>query len=134
MHKLYSTSTAEWIRLLSMLNLLDGKKLIRELCPIHLLIISLTFLIFKGYWIYLLDMKEYLFYFDDQQIYRNAYMDPWIDLTTYQFIIFKIIISLIFHSNPLFFCISIYYRKIKWNFPWVRPDFHDHTTNLFCFW
>jgi hypothetical protein len=38
-------------------------------------------------------MEEYLFYFDDQQIYRIGCVDPWIDLTTYQFIIFVIIAS-----------------------------------------
>jgi hypothetical protein len=79
-------------------------------------------------------MEEYLFYFDDQQIYRIGCVDPWIDLTTYQFIIFIIIASWIFHSNPLFFLISVYCKKIKRNFPWVQPGFHDHTTNLFCLW
>ena len=48
-------------------------------------------------------MKEYLFYFDDQQIYRNECADPWTDLTTNKFIIFGIIVSWIFHSNSLFF-------------------------------
>jgi hypothetical protein len=59
-----------------MLNSLDGKKLIRELCLINLFIISSIFLSFKGYQIYLLDVKEYLFYFDDQQVYINEYVDP----------------------------------------------------------
>jgi len=58
-----------------MLNSLDGKKLIRELRVINFLIISSIFLGFKGYQIYLLGVKEYLFYFDDQHIYRNGYMD-----------------------------------------------------------
>jgi hypothetical protein len=59
-----------------MLNSLDCKKLIRELRVINFLIISSIFLSFKGYRIYLLGVKEYLFYFDDQQIYRNGCVDP----------------------------------------------------------
>jgi len=51
-------------------------------------------------------------------------MDNWTDLTTYQFIIFEIILLDFFHSNPLFFLISVYCRKIKQNFSWVRLDFH----------
>jgi len=124
---------SEW-ELLSMLNSLDGKKLITELCLIHLLVISLISLSFKRYQIYLLDMKEYLFYFDDQQIYMNGWMNPWTELTTNQFIIFRIIISLIFSfKSPVIF-ISIYCRKIKQNFPGVRPGFHDYTINLFYLW
>jgi len=42
-------------------------------------------------------MKEYLFYFNDQQIYRNGYVESWIELITCQVIIFRIIVSLIFH-------------------------------------
>jgi len=121
----------EW-KLISILHSFDGKKLIRELFLINVIVISLISLSFKGYQIYLFNVKEYLFYFDNQHIYRNGCMNPWTDLTTYQFIIFKIIIFWIFHSRPPFFLISIYYRKIKWNFPLVRPGFHDHITNLFC--
>jgi hypothetical protein len=124
---------SEW-KLLSILHSLDDKKLIKELFLINILIISLIFLSFKGYQIYLLDVKEYLFYFDDQQIYRNRCVDLWTDLTTYQCITFRIIISWISHSNPPFFLISVYCRKIKRNFPWVRPGFHDHTIHLFCLW
>jgi hypothetical protein len=76
-------------------------------------------------------MKEYLFYFDNQQIYKNRYVESWIELITYQVIIFKIIVFLIFlYSIPSFFSILIYYRKIKWNFLLVPPDFQNHTTNL----
>jgi hypothetical protein len=121
-------------KLSSILHSLDGKKLIRELFPINVLVISSISLSFKKYQIYLLYMKEYLFYFDDQQIYRNECVNSWTDLTTYQFIIFGIIVSWIFHSNPPFFLILVYCRKIKWNFPWVRPGFHNHTINLFCLW
>jgi len=82
---------SEW-ELFSILNSLDSKKLIKELCLINLLIISLIFLSFNGYQIYLLDVKKYLFYFDDQYIYRNGCVDSWTELTTYQFIIFIFII------------------------------------------
>jgi hypothetical protein len=121
-------------KLSSILHSLDGKKLIRELFLINVLVISSISLSFKKYQIYLLYMKEYLFYFDDQQIYRNECVNSWIDLTTYQFIIFEIIVSWIFHSNPPFFLILVYCRKIKWNFSWVRSRFHNHTINLFCLW
>ena len=50
---------------------------------INVLVILSIFISFKGYQIYLLDVKKYLFYFDDQQIYKNKCMDPWTDLTTY---------------------------------------------------
>jgi hypothetical protein len=60
----------------SILHSLDGKKLIRELLLINVLVISSISFSFKGYRIYLLDMEEYLFYFDDQQIYRNGCVDP----------------------------------------------------------
>jgi hypothetical protein len=53
-------------KLFSILHSLDGKKLIRELFLINVLIISSIFFSFKGYRIYLHDVKEYLFYFDDQ--------------------------------------------------------------------
>jgi len=86
-----------------MLNSFDGKKLIREFCLINLLVISLISLSFKGWWIYLFDVKKYLFYFDDQQIYRNGCVNPWTNLTTYQFIIFRIIVSLIFIQIPGYF-------------------------------
>jgi hypothetical protein len=62
--------------LLSILYSLGGNELIRELFLINVLVISLLSLNFKGYQIYLLDMKKYLFYFDDQQIYRNECADP----------------------------------------------------------
>jgi hypothetical protein len=90
--------------LLLILNLLDGKKLIRELCLINLLIISPISLSFKGYRIYLLNVKDYLFYFDDQHFYKNRCINPWTELMIYQFIIFIFIIfSLIFYSNLLLF-------------------------------
>jgi hypothetical protein len=60
----------------SILHSLDGKKLIRELLLINVLVISSISFSFKGYRIYLLDMEEYLFYFDDQQIYRIGCVDP----------------------------------------------------------
>ena len=44
-----------------MLNSFDGKKLIRKLCLINLLIISLISLNFKEYQIYLLDVKNIYF-------------------------------------------------------------------------
>jgi hypothetical protein len=91
---------SEW-KLLLILHSLDGKKLIRELFLINVLVILLISLSFKGYRICLFDMKEYLFYFDDQQIYRNGCLDSWTNLMTYQFIIFRIIVSWIFHSNLL---------------------------------
>jgi hypothetical protein len=119
----------EW-KLLSILHSLDGKKLIRELFLINVLVISSISLSFKGYQIYLFEVKEYLFYCDEQHIYRNRCVDSWTYLTIYQFIIFIIIVSWISHSNPPFFLISVYYRKIKRNFPWVRPGFYNHTTNL----
>jgi hypothetical protein len=59
-----------------MLHSLDGKKFIRELFLINAFVISSISLSFKGYRIYLLDVKEYLFYFDDQQIYKNGCVDP----------------------------------------------------------
>jgi len=52
----------------------DKKKLIKELFLINLFIISSIFLSFKVYQIYLFYMKEYLFHFDNQQIYRNEYV------------------------------------------------------------
>jgi hypothetical protein len=91
---------------------------------INVLVISSFSLSFKGYQIYLRDVKEYLFYFDDQKNYKNKCMDHWTDLTIYQFIIFGIIVFWIFHSNSPFFLISIYCRKIKQNLSWVRLDFH----------
>ena len=91
---------------------------------INVLVISSFSLSFKGYQIYLRDVKEYLFYFDDQKNYKNKCMDHWTDLTIYQFIIFGIIVFWIFHSNSPFFLISVYCRKIKQNLSWVRLDFH----------
>jgi len=38
-------------------------------------------------------MKEFLFYFNDQQNYRNGCVDHWTDLMIYRFIIFEIIVS-----------------------------------------
>jgi hypothetical protein len=61
---------------LSILHSLDGKKLIRELFLINVLVISSISLSFKGCRIYLLDVEEYLFYFDDQQIYRIVCVGP----------------------------------------------------------
>jgi hypothetical protein len=49
-----------------------GKRLIRELFLTNVLVISLISLGFKGYQIYLLQVKEYLFYFDEQHIYKNG--------------------------------------------------------------
>jgi len=85
--------------------------LIKEFCLIKLFIITSISFNFKGYQIYLFYMKEYLFHFDDQQIYRNGYIEFWIELTTDQVIIFKIIVSLIFyiqipHSFPFQYIIG----------------------------
>ena len=46
----------------SILNLFDGKKLIRNVCLINLLIVFLIPLSFRRYQIYLLDLKKHLFF------------------------------------------------------------------------
>ena len=105
--------------------------MIKELCLINLFIISSIFLSFKVYQIYLFYMKEYLFYFDDQQIYRNEYVKSWIELITYQVIInFQNYCFFNFlYSNPSFFLFQ--YIIEKWNFLLVWPDFQNHNIILF---
>jgi len=111
----------------------DKKKLIKELCLINLFIISSIFLSFKVYQIYLFYMKGYLFYFDDQQIYRNEYVKSWIELITYQVIInFQNYCFFNFsYSNPSFFLFQYIIERLNKKKFWL--DLIFKITLLFYF-
>jgi hypothetical protein len=97
----------------SILNLLNGKKLIRKFCLINLLIIFLIPLSFKIYQIYLINLQWYLFYFDFQYIFRNEYLEPWTELSTHPFIIFIFKIVIFYSNHPCPFLFRYLIRRLN---------------------